>query len=66
MPNLGVKVRTLLTKTERERMEKGRLTFEFDEEGYPVKPWYELVVCHTARRTAITNRYYLRYLQRSR
>lgn len=38
-------------------MEKGRLTFEFDDEGYPVKPRYELVACHTARRTAITNMY---------
>ena len=57
VPSLGVKVRTLLTKTEREGMEKGRLTFEFDEEGYPVKPRYELVACHTARRTAITNMY---------
>ncbi|MBD5315515.1 MAG: tyrosine-type recombinase/integrase [Bacteroides sp.] len=57
VPSLGVKVRTLLTKTEREGMEKGRLTFEFDDEGYPVKPRYELVACHTARRTAITNMY---------
>ena len=57
VPSLGVKVRTILTKTEREGMEKGRLTFEYDEEGYPVKPRYELIACHTARRTAITNMY---------
>ncbi len=56
-PSLCKKVRTLLTKTERELLEKGKREFEFDAEGYPVKSRWELVCCHTARRTAITNMY---------
>ena len=55
VPSLSIKVRTLLTKTEREGQKAGRMKFEFDNEGYPIKPRWELVCCHTARRTAITN-----------
>lgn len=33
------------------------MEFEYDREGYAVKPRYKLVSCHTARRTAITNMY---------
>ena len=54
-PSLAVKMRTLLTKTEREGMNSGKLDFEYDEEGFPIKPRYELISCHTARRTTITN-----------
>ena len=57
LPSLGVKLRTLLTKTERDGISSGKLVFEFDKEGFPVKPRYELISCHTARRTAITNMY---------
>ena len=57
IPSFGEKLRTLLTKTEREGMAVGKLKFEHDNEGYPVKPRYELISCHTARRTAITNMY---------
>lgn len=57
VPSLCRKERTLLTKTERELLDKGKRVFEFDDEGYPIKPRWELVCCHTARRTAITNMY---------
>lgn len=57
VPSLCKKVRTILTKTECKIMEDGKPKFEFDSEGYPVKPRWELVSCHTARRTAITNMY---------
>ena len=55
VPSLCVKLRTLLTKTERDGIKSGKLKFEYDEEGFPIKPRYELISCHTARRTAITN-----------
>ena len=57
VPSLAMKMRTLLTKTERDGMKSGKMTFEFDSEGYPIKPRYELISCHTARRTAVTNMY---------
>lgn len=55
VPSFGRKERTMLTKTERELMAKKKMMLEFDKEGYPVKPRWELITCHTARRTAITN-----------
>lgn len=55
IPSLGEKLRTLLTKTERDGMKSGKLKFTFDKQGYPIKPKYELISCHTARRSAITN-----------
>ena len=55
--SLAVKMRTLLTKTERDGMNSGKLDFEYDREGFPIKSKYELISCHTARRTAVTNMY---------
>lgn len=57
IPSLGVKLRTLLTKTELKGVAAGRLKFEQDSAGCYVKPRWALVACHTARRTAITNMY---------
>ena len=57
VPSLGVKLRTLLTKTERDGEKAKRLKFEYDGEGHVVKHKWELISCHTARRTAITNMY---------
>lgn len=57
VPSFRKKMRTLLTKTEREGLENGKLKFEFDESGRVVKPRWELITCHTARRTCITNMY---------
>lgn len=57
VPSLTVKIRTLLTKTEQRGEKKGSLVFEYDSEGYAIKPKWQLITCHTARRTAITNMY---------
>lgn len=59
VPSLAKKERTKLTKKEREdemkARAKGKELFEYDEQGFPVKPRWELVSSHTARRSAITN-----------
>lgn len=61
VPSLAVKERTKLNKKEILREEvarkSGKEIFEYDEQGFPVKPKWELVSSHTARRTAITNMY---------
>ena len=58
-PSLANKERTKLNKKELIREQKARKEskelFEYDEQGIPVKPRWELVSSHTARRTAITN-----------
>lgn len=46
---------------EKNAREKGVELFEYDKEGYVLKPRYLLVVSHTARRTCIT----LMYLSKS-
>lgn len=38
VPSLCKRERTRLTKTERELLDEGKRKFEFDAEGYPVKP----------------------------
>ncbi|MCQ2327698.1 MAG: phage integrase SAM-like domain-containing protein [Bacteroidales bacterium] len=57
--SLAVKERTKLNKKEllREQnaQKEGKKLFEYDEQGFPIKPRWELVSSHTARRTAITN-----------
>ncbi|MCH5240308.1 MAG: tyrosine-type recombinase/integrase [Muribaculaceae bacterium] len=57
VPSLQKKTRTLLTKTEREGVAEGRLKFEYDDSNHVIKPKWELITCHTARRTAVTNMY---------
>lgn len=52
--SLATLVPTLLTKTEREAEEAGRMTFDRDSKGRVIKPRYQLVMSHTARRTCIT------------
>lgn len=54
VPTLATFVPTLLTKTEREAEERGTMTFERDSKGRAIKPRYQLVMSHTARRTCIT------------
>lgn len=54
IPSLATLVPTLLTKTEKEAEEAGRMTFERDSKGRVIKPRYQLVMSHTARRTCIT------------
>lgn len=61
VPSLAKKERTILTvqekKMEKERRKKGFESFEYDEEGHPIKARWEMVSLHTARRTFITNVY---------
>lgn len=52
--SLATLVPTLLTKTEREAEKAGRMTFERDSKGRVIKPRYQLIMSHTARRTCIT------------
>lgn len=59
VPSLAAKERTKLNKKEliREQIARkdSKELFEYDEQGFPIKPRWELVSSHTARRTAITN-----------
>ena len=59
MPSLAIKQRTILNKKElirqQEARKEGKELFEYDDQGFPVKPKWELVSSHTARRTAVTN-----------
>ena len=57
VPSLARKERTLLTMKEREKEKQGLVSFERDNKGYVIKPRYELVSSHTARRSGITNLY---------
>lgn len=61
VPSLKKKERTVLTLKERQAEEKarkeGRELFEYDVQGCPLKPRYDLVSSHTARRSCITNMY---------
>lgn len=57
VPSLAESVRTILTLPERRAEEEGRLHFERDEAGNVIRPRYELVCTHTARRSGITNLY---------
>lgn len=59
VPSLAIKERTILNKKEVAREQnakkKGEQIYEYDEQGFPIKPRWQLVASHTARRTAITN-----------
>ena len=57
VPSLARKERTLLTMKEREKEKQGLVSFERDNKGYVIKPRYELVSSHTARRSRTTNLY---------
>ncbi|MBR1801387.1 MAG: phage integrase SAM-like domain-containing protein [Bacteroidaceae bacterium] len=57
VPSLNDELPTILTMKEREKEDRGEVTFKRDEAGRVVKPRYELVTSHTARRTGITNLY---------
>ena len=57
VPSLARKERTLLTMKEHEKEKQGLVSFERDNKGYVIKPRYELVSSHTARRSGITNLY---------
>ena len=61
VPSLGKKERTVLNLKERraevEARKKSVELYEYDEQGYPIRPRWELVASHTARRSCITNMY---------
>lgn len=57
VPSLAKLERTTLTMRERTMEERGEVTFMRDAKGYVVKPRYDLVSSHTARRSGITNLY---------
>ena len=54
VPSLAVTERTVLTMKERVKQERGEAQYTTDAQGYTIKPRYELVTTHTARRTGIT------------
>lgn len=56
-PSLAKLERTVLTMKERTKEERGEVSYIRDAKGYVVKPRYELVSSHTARRSGITNLY---------
>ena len=59
--SLGKKERTVLNLKERraevEARKKGVELYEYDEQGFPIRPRWVLVASHTARRSCITNMY---------
>lgn len=55
VPSLAVKERTLLKLQEQRAEESGNKTFERDMQGHVIKPKWQMIATHTARRTAITN-----------
>ena len=57
VPTLARLERTVLTMKERAKEERGEISFMRDAKGYVVKPRYDLVSSHTARRSGITNLY---------
>lgn len=57
VPSLAKQERTVLTMRERTMEERGEVSFMRDEKGYVIKPRYDLVSSHTARRSGITNLY---------
>ena len=57
VPSLAVKEKTLLKKQEKLAEERGQCTFERDGQKNVLKPRWQLISTHTARRSAITNMY---------
>ena len=57
VPSLAEEVRTVLTRHELEAEQRGEVKHRRDAQGYVIKPRYELVGTHTARRSGITNLY---------
>lgn len=57
VPSLRRTMRTAITLKEQLAENQGRVTFTRDAKGYVIKPRYELVSTHTARRSCITNLY---------
>ena len=54
IPSLSKKERTLLKKQEKQAEERECRTFERDSQGNVLKPRWQLISTHTARRSCIT------------
>ena len=57
VPSLRQTIRTAITLKEQLAENQGKVEFMRDAKGYVIKPRYELVSTHTARRSCITNLY---------
>ena len=57
VPSLRQTMRTAITLKEQLAESQGKIQFTRDAKGYVIKPRYELVSTHTARRSCITNLY---------
>ncbi len=57
VPTLGQNVKTILTMQEKQAEKAGTIAFERDEDGNVIRPKYELITSHSARRSGITNLY---------
>ncbi len=57
VPSLKKPVRTILTLPEKKAEEAGKMAFERDSEGNVIRPKYETISSHTARRSGITGLY---------
>jgi len=57
VPSLAEKYTTVLTMKERKLEMDGKIEFERNERGVPLRPKYDLITSHTARRSCITNLY---------
>ena len=57
VPSLQEYYPTLLTMKERQAEKDGKIEYERDEQGNVIRPKYELVSSHTARRSCLTNLY---------
>lgn len=57
VPSLAEEYRTTIVKAGSDAEKAGRMSFKRDSDGNILRPKYELVSSHTARRTGITNLY---------
>ena len=57
VPSLRQTMRTAITLKEQMAEVQGKMQFTRDSKGYVIKPRYEMVSTHTARRSCITNLY---------
>ncbi len=61
VPSLAKLEKTILTQKEKANEKAGKMVFERTKSGDVVRPRYDMICTHTARRSAITNMY-LRYI----
>ena len=57
VPSLKQMYPTVLTMKERKAEADGKVKFERNAQGQPLRPKYDLITSHTARRSCITNLY---------